>query len=984
MSRQRRIALRDKVFGTISIAILIPVLIMGVFGVYWGEKGLRDAAWSDATIGGSSAKAIVDEQARELLMTSEALALDPRYANAVAAGDSVALTALTTEASYQLDGITVTVTDATGHDLISRVAPGQSGANLADSLEGLRVALRGQPDGTLERGGRLGLALRGFAPIRRDGRTIGAIVVGRLVDDDYLGAIRRETGLLSFALQPDGSSVGAKIDPGLVAELEQSPGIYAGFGIVNGDERAVYAWRFGTTPDAANSFLGVASPNINLTTGRLAVVWTTLAMIFLGILTTVLLSWLFNRMVVHPIEEISTAAREIASGTEREIPLIATRDELEDLSRWLGKMVGALSDRNLQLERLRRRIELVLSSAGDGIFDLDREGRSTFVNPAAARLAGYSVEEMVGRSMHALLHHSRPDGTPYPCSECPACSVVRDGQPRRTTGDVFWRRDGTSFPVEYTTTPIVENGQVVGAVVTFCDITERRAVEKMKDEFISVVSHELRTPLTSIRGSLGLLASGLMGDVPERGRHMLDIAVKNTDRLVRLINDILDIERIESGKVKMDKQACQASELASQAADVMRAMADSAGVRLEVQSEQARLFVDPDRIIQVLTNLLSNAIKFSSASGLVLLAGERRSDGFVFRVVDRGRGVPADKLDTIFERFQQVDASDAREKGGAGLGLAICRTIVLQHGGRIWVESALGQGSTFYVSLPVLEDATSVAPSLAPADPSPRHSILVCDDDPLIRRVVCNLLEARGHQALSAASGDEAVDVARAKRPSAILLDVLMPGMNGWETMAALKEREETRNIPVVIFSRLEPDERPSTALEPVAWVDKRADSRRLVRVLESAATGSRRAARVLVVEDDVDLARVLVASFERREIETFHAATGREAIHLCEILTPDLIVLDLVLPDGDGYSVVEWLRSRERMRDISVVVYSASEVDERDRERLRLGYTEFQTKGRIAPEEFEQRIVALLERFVAHGWEGETDGSATDSGHRR
>jgi len=270
--------------------------------------------------------------------------------------------------------------------------------------------------------------------------------------------------------------------------------------------------------------------------------------------------------------------------------------------------------------------------------------------------------------------------------------------------------------------------EILGAVIAFRDITERQIVERMKDEFISVVTHELRTPLTSIHGSLGMLASGLLSTQPEKSQRLLEIAVDSTERLVRLINDILDVERIESGKVTMAKLSCNAADLMAQAADTMQAMADKAGVTLSVSTVSAQLWADPDRIIQTLTNLLSNGIKFSSRGDTVWLsaeitaAEEQRCRGelnstfspahpltrspanmkqILFKVKDQGRGIPADKLETIFERFQQVDVSDSRNSEGTGLGLAICRSIVQQHGGRIWVESTLGEGSTFYFTLPL-------------------------------------------------------------------------------------------------------------------------------------------------------------------------------------------------------------------------------------------------------------------------------------------
>ncbi|MCH7787640.1 MAG: PAS domain S-box protein, partial [Chloroflexi bacterium] len=234
------------------------------------------------------------------------------------------------------------------------------------------------------------------------------------------------------------------------------------------------------------------------------------------------------------------------------------------------------------------------------------------------------------------------------------------------------------------------------------DISERLAVERMKEEFISVVSHELRTPLTSIRGSLGLMAGGVLGALPEKAQHMMEIAANNTDRLVRLINDILDIERMESGKVIMEKQECDAADLVDQAIEIMQGMADKAEVSLSVSCQPAQTWADSDRIIQVLTNLISNAIKFSPQGSTVSIFTETQDDNILFKVEDQGRGIPADKLESVFGRFQQVDASDAREKGGTGLGLAICKKIIEQHDGKIWVESTHGEGSVFYFSMPII------------------------------------------------------------------------------------------------------------------------------------------------------------------------------------------------------------------------------------------------------------------------------------------
>ncbi len=263
--------------------------------------------------------------------------------------------------------------------------------------------------------------------------------------------------------------------------------------------------------------------------------------------------------------------------------------------------------------------------------------------------------------------------------------------------------------------------RVSGFFALTSDISDRKAIERMKDEFISVVSHELRTPLTSLHSALKILATGRLGTLPEDGQQLLAIADENTERLVRLVNNVLDLQRIESGAVKMEKQACNAADLTIQAVAAMQAMAQQHGITLIDRSVDVRLWVDADYILQALTNLISNAIKFSAPGKSVWLVvkcqpptrGRKsvrsktakariaaESVGVLFQVRDEGQGIPANKLESIFERFQQVDSSDSRKKGGTGLGLTICRKIIEQHGGKIWAESTLGVGSTFSFTLP--------------------------------------------------------------------------------------------------------------------------------------------------------------------------------------------------------------------------------------------------------------------------------------------
>lgn len=348
-----------------------------------------------------------------------------------------------------------------------------------------------------------------------------------------------------------------------------------------------------------------------------------------------------------------------------------------------------------------RQRELILKSAGDGIYGIDLEGRFTFINEAAARALGYTPEELKGRDVHEIIHHSHADGTPYSKATSPILQGMRRRETVRMHDEVFWRQDGTSIPVEYSANPLIEDGQISGMVVAFQDISERRRLEKMKDEFISTVSHELRTPLTSLRASLGLISSGALNKRPEKQHQMFEMAIGNCDRLVRLVNDILDFDKVQKGRMPLHAAPVEAVDLLRRAADIAHSAASQVHINLRIESVPAVVMADADRVLQVLNELVTNAIKFSPPETLIRLGAQPSGEGEVcFRIEDQGKGIAADTLEGIFDRFQQGDASDTRALGGTGLGLALCRSIVEQHGGKIWAESTLGKGSRFLFTLP--------------------------------------------------------------------------------------------------------------------------------------------------------------------------------------------------------------------------------------------------------------------------------------------
>jgi PAS domain S-box-containing protein len=376
----------------------------------------------------------------------------------------------------------------------------------------------------------------------------------------------------------------------------------------------------------------------------------------------------------------------------RQLILIADNERLR---RILERRVAS---RTRELASVTQQSELLLNSVGDGIYGVDAHGVITFVNPSAASTLGYRPADLIGQDAHQHFHPPGPEGA----AEGKACYIAEAIRGRTTSNaeDTYLCADGRQIPVELTASPLDDDG-THGAVIVFRDITQRREVDRMKKEFVSVVSHELRTPLTAIRGSLGLLADDRLGALSAPAGRMIRIALDSTERLGRLVNDILDIERMESGSMPMDFRDHDAADLVETAVNQLRPIAAEAQVQVVARPTAGRVTADGDRIVQTLVNLIGNAIKFSPPGGAVRVwATEDHGREIIFHVADQGRGIPAEKLERIFERFEQVDSSDGREMGGSGLGLAISRSIVERHGGRIWAASPPEGGALFRFTVP--------------------------------------------------------------------------------------------------------------------------------------------------------------------------------------------------------------------------------------------------------------------------------------------
>ena len=377
---------------------------------------------------------------------------------------------------------------------------------------------------------------------------------------------------------------------------------------------------------------------------------------------------------------------------------------LRDLAAWVDLEVGWASLRDAaERERAAEvRLRTVIDSAAEGVVTLDPEGRVVLANPAALEILGYDTDELVGRVLHDLAHHTHPDGSPYPRHECPSHRTLSGGVSHRLLEEVYWRKDGTPAPVDLSSTPIRDGARITGAVVIFRDATERRELERMKTEFISSVSHELRTPLTAIAGYLEDVLEDDEGTLTAMQREDLEVVQRNAGRLHALIDDLLLLSRMQAGRLDFAAAPVPVHDMLSHLVEDLAPAARAADLRIAAAVEPALAVGDASRLQQCFANLLSNALKFGRPGTEVSLVARPAADGVEVAVTDRGPGIPPDEVERLGQRFFRASTAGAVE--GTGLGLTITREIVERHGGRLEVESRLGEGSTFRIVLPAFKE----------------------------------------------------------------------------------------------------------------------------------------------------------------------------------------------------------------------------------------------------------------------------------------
>jgi two-component system sensor histidine kinase/response regulator len=719
----------------------------------------------------------------------------------------------------------------------------------------------------------------------------------------------------------------------------------------------------------------------------------------------------------------------------RDAELSSAREDLErrvqERTLELEQEVGDRQRAQEALHESEGRIRLLLDSTAEAIFGINRDGQCTFCNPATLRLLDFQrPEDLLGKRMHRIMHHTHADGTPYAEEDCSITASLRKGEGIHSDEDFFWRADGTKFPAEYWAYPIRTEGEIVGAVVTFLDITERKRADealrkakeaaeagsRAKSEFLANMSHEIRTPMNGI---IGMTDLALDTELTSEQREYLSLVKSSADSLLHLINDILDFSKIEAGKLELEETEFEIRNLFSDTLKTLAVRADMKRLELSarVSAEVPRIVVgDPTRLRQLIVNLVGNAIKFTEHGNIVVDAEleSGSSDGvhLHIRVSDTGIGIPPEKQQLVFESFAQADGSTTRRFGGTGLGLTISRRIVEMMGGRMWVESEVGRGSVFHFTATFRREATPAVDRERPGRQELRgFSVLVVDDDITNRNILAELLTHWGMNPTLAESDVSALKAMEAAQRAGhafriVLLDTRMPGLGGFDLAERIQKNSALAGSVILMLSsdhRLADTARcrelgaGAILTKPIGHSELldaiflalgvRDTDDRLMEVPSPVKEKPKgRNLNILLAEDNPVNQKLATRLLEKAGHNVVLATNGKEALTVLEqVRSPgfDIALMDIQMPEMDGMEATAAIRDREKSsgKHLRIIAMTAHAV-RGDRERCLDGGMDGYISKPIHPRDLFveiERCLAGIERSTTMAENSSQQGEQLD-----
>ncbi len=733
-----------------------------------------------------------------------------------------------------------------------------------------------------------------------------------------------------------------------------------------------------------------------------------------------LLAFLVSGVLIRPLRRINDATTSLAAGKFDVSLPVSDKSEIGELARSFAVMAAQIQDRNADLAEREARMSAIVGTAAEGIITCSGIGSIQSLNQAAEEIFGYSQNEANGMNFSVLLgREDKPQPELSGVSSASAPTLTKFSEIMELSSETIGhRKDGTRFPMEISVSEVrVGKRRLFTAIVR--DISERKETEReirslnehlqeakvhlenrvrertlkleqaneelslarddaeeanrAKSAFLAQMSHELRTPLNAIIGYGELLIE----DAEDEGNQsLIDDLQKIIDagrHLLTLINDILDLSKIDAGKMELHLETFAVKPLIDSVITTIDPLVTKNENSLTVHcaDDIGEIHADHTRVRQVLLNLLSNACKFTERGEIDLNVSRSDLSGaeqICFAVRDTGIGLTPEQVGKLFQTFTQADSSTTRKYGGTGLGLSISRKICELMGGGIAVESTADVGSTFTVTLPINveqrpEPVTPVEEPDEPLLPIPEtaSSVLVIDDDQASRDLLTRFLEKEGFDVVTATGGHEGLKIAREIQPAFITLDVMMPGMDGWAVLADLKSDPRLCDVPVVMITMVD-DENLGYALGATDYLTKPVDRDRLLSLIDKHRPMAADPQTVLIVEDDDGTRELLKRMLQGSDWNIAEAENGRVALEKVPLANPGLILLDLMMPEMDGFEFLAEIRKTPKWRSIPVIVVTAKELTEEDRRRLNGSVTRILQKGRCSREELLKEVREMMQ----------------------